>query len=232
MPYFNNGNKVPDTFQAFLVENATFTSFEEYPILDQSKIPNSIPKKIITFDKINNYKGNKKECAVCFYCNDDSFKRIKRNPKAYINMLKQYKALIGFDFSIHTDMPLIKQKEQINTNLSLTYFFGENGSNYYPNLRCGNEETIDDYLKAIPKHSIISIGTYGFIKTKEEIYEWYVFLLKTLPIIKPKKILVYGTLNNSIFNDLKNEYEFVFYESYMSKFYKEAKYYGNEKCKS
>ena len=36
---------VPDSFQAFLVEGAYFTSEEEYPILTSNMIANEMPKK-------------------------------------------------------------------------------------------------------------------------------------------------------------------------------------------
>ena len=48
--YFNK--KVVDNFKASLVEDATFTPNEEYPILKSEFISDEIPKKIIMFVSI------------------------------------------------------------------------------------------------------------------------------------------------------------------------------------
>jgi len=91
------------------------------------------------------------ECYICFYCRDEDFSRVKRNPWQYVKVFKRSKGIIGFDFSVHTDMPLIKQKSQINDNLSLTYFYGKAGVNVIPNIRYGVDDTKEDFIKAIPK---------------------------------------------------------------------------------
>lgn len=218
-----------DDFKAFLTKNADYTDIEEYPILDESKILNDIPDYIVPFDKVKEYKGNKKKTAICFYCQDRTFLKVIHNPNNYIKMFKEYKGIIGFDLSIYTDMPIIKQKEQINENLSYTYYFGNCGICYYPNIRCGNDETIDEFLETIPKNSIIAIGTYGFIKTNDEKFEWYYFLNKILPILKPKCILVYGTLNDRLFDNLKQKYNFKFYKPRTSTFFEEYKKHGNKR---
>lgn len=215
--------KVNDNFSAFLVENADFTGFEELPVLDEKRIPKTLPKYIIPFNKIKEFKGNKKECAICFYWEDERFSNIRKCPRKYINLFSSYHSIIGFDFSIHTDMQRCKQIDQMNENLSLTYFYGENGSFYIPNIRCGNEDTIDEFLECIPKQSIIAIGTYGFIKSNEEQYEWLRFLERVLPILEPKYILVYGTLNGNIFNEIRKKYNFIFYKPWIKNIFKEVK---------
>ena len=166
--YRNENDIVEDSFQAFLVEGASFTEIEEYPILENWMIPNTPPKKIMPFDKAINYHGDLREVYVCTYARDASFERIRRNPKRYIDFFKKCAGLIGFDFSIHSDMPIIKQKSQMNDNLSLTYFYGKEGIKVIPNIRYGSDDTSLEFLSAIPKHTLIAIGTHGFIKTISE----------------------------------------------------------------
>jgi hypothetical protein len=155
---------VDDSFQAFLVDGALFTHKEEYPILREDMISTSVPKKIMPFSKAITFQGDLSDTFICFFSPDKTFERIRRNPRKYIHFFKRTAGIIGFDFSIHDDMPMIKQKAQINDNLSLSYFYGNNGVPVIPNLRCGVDELLPEFLEAIPKHSIVAIGTHGFYK--------------------------------------------------------------------
>ena len=79
------------------------------------------------FSKAITYRGDLHDTFIGFYSPDDTFERVRRNPKRYLSFFKRTAGIIGPDFSIHSDMPIIKQKSQINDNLSLTYYYGSQG---------------------------------------------------------------------------------------------------------
>lgn len=214
---------VSDSFQAFLIEGAEFTSKEQYPILRADMIPNDVPINVMPFNKAINYKGDLSSTYICTFSPDESFERIRRNPRKYIKFFKRTAGIIGFDFSIHIDMPLIKQKQQINDNLSLSYFYGNQGINIIPNIRCGIDELLPEFLEAIPKHSIIAVGTHGFCKEISEQCEWYCFLEKIIEELQPEVIVVYGSLRGKMFDEIKQKAKFVFIEPWIKKEYKEVK---------
>lgn len=216
--------KVPDSFQAYLVEGAYFTETEEYPILEKWMISRFIPLNIMPFQKAITYKGDLSKTFICFYSPDKTFERIRQNPKRYVNFFKKTAGIIGFDFSIHSDMPIIKQKMQMNDNLSLTYFYGKHCIPVIPNIRCGIDELIPEFLNAIPKNSIIAIGTHGFMKTKAEKCEWHCFLEIIIKELNPAKIIVYGPMNNSLFFDFNRDL-FVFYKPLINEYYEEVAEY-------
>ena len=213
--YKDENNIVEDSFQAFLVEGADFTQEEEYPILERWMIPEVPPKKIMPFDKALNYRGDLSEVYVCTYARDFSFERVRKNPQKYKDFFKRCGGLIGFDFSVHSDMPLIKQKAQMNDNLCLTYFYGKEGNKIIPNIRYGADDTADDYFSAIPKHTLIAIGVHGFIKETPQKAEWYCFLEKVINTLEPTGIVVYGGLTSHIFDEFKEKYKFYFYEPWI-----------------
>ena len=204
--------KVPDEFHAFLVKDAKFTNEEEYPILREDMIPSTAPKRIIPFEKGITSHADLHDTFICTFSPDRTFKRIKSNPKRYIDFFKRTAGLIGFDYSIHSDMPIIKQKSQINDNLSLTYFYGNLGIPIIPNIRCGIDDLLPEFLQAIPKKCMVSIGTHGFIKHKYEKYEWYCFLNQIIPVIQPTKLIVYGSLKGKLFDTIREQTEIVEYE--------------------
>ena len=213
--YRDENNLVEDSFQAFLVEGANFTKEEEYPILERWMIPEIPPKKIMPFDKALNYQGVLSEAFVCTYARDCSFERVRRNPKRYINFFKRCAGLIGFDFSVHSDMPIVKQKSQMNDNLSLTYFYGKEGIKIIPNIRYGDDDLSDEFLSAIPKHTLIAVGTHGFIKEIPQKAEWYCFLEKIIKELEPSGIIIYGKLSGKIFDEFEEKSKLYYYEPWI-----------------
>lgn len=207
--------QVPDSFQSFLVSGAKFTLTEEYPILEKGMISQSIPEKIMPFSKAITFKGSLQKTFISFYSPDQSFERIRKTPHRYISFFRKTAGIIGFDFSIHSDMPIIKQKSQMNDNLSLTYFFAKQGIPVIPNIRCGNDELLPEFLSAIPDKSYVAIGTHGFIKETWQQCEWFCFLETLLNLNRPKGIIVYGFLTNSMFDSLKKQVPFYFYKPWI-----------------
>ena len=225
MSLFYNGKNEPvnDSFQAFLVSEATFTPVEEYPIIQEKMIATDVPQHIMPFSKALHFKGDLSKTFICTYEPDGDFERIRKNPRKYLKFFQRTAGIIGFDYSIHTDMPLIKQKAQMNDNLSLTYFFGNNGIPVIPNIRCGVDELMPDFLNAIPKNCLIAIGTHGFYKYRYEKYEWYCFLEKILSELNPSGIIVYGSLTDKMFDTFKQQCPFYFYTPWIYTHGKEVK---------
>jgi len=50
--------------------------------------------------------------------------------------------------------------------------------------------------------SIITISTYGFIKTLKEKYFYWKGLIKLIEVLNPKTIIVYGSMNQNIFSPI------------------------------
>lgn len=230
-PHSKANNMVDDSFYAFLVEGASFTKTEEYPILPKTMISTVVPAKILPFSKAITSRDDLHDTFICFFSPDKTFERIRRNPRKYLSFFQRTAGIIGFDFSIHDDMPIIKQKSQINDNLSLTYFFGTNGIPVIPNLRCGIDELLPEFLQAISPHSIVAVGTHGFCRSTEERCEWYCFLETIIQHLAPSTIIVYGTLNDPLFDDLKAQTNFVFFEPWISQRYREVHENVDKGCK-
>lgn len=213
----SNHNKIiPDSFGAFLVEGARFTDEEEYPILEQWMVTKELPKAILPFNKALNCREDISNTYVCTYSPDRTFERVRRNPQQYIDFFKSTAGIIGFDFSVHDDMPIIKQKSQMNDNLSLMYYFGKQGIPILPNVRCGIDELMPEYLSAFPKGCIIAVGTHGFYKERRERFEWRCFLDEVIDELHPSDIVVYGSLNDEIFDEVKQRTNIVTYTPWIT----------------
>ncbi|MBR6332761.1 MAG: DUF4417 domain-containing protein [Dehalococcoidales bacterium] len=220
---------VSDSFKAFLVEDAHFTPNEEYPIIRSEMVSSTIPKRVLPFDKAIVSKEDLSQTFICTYSNDQSFERIRRDPAKYIPFFRRTAGIIGFDFSIHVDMPIIKQKSQINDNLSLTYYYGSKGIPVIPNLRCGVSELLPEFLLSIPENVLVAIGTHGFFKTLHAQCEWLCFLDEIIPKLRPPAVIVYGPLNRTIESRFQSMTEFVTFEPWIDGNIRERKN-ANKKC--
>ena len=79
-----NEGKVEDSFGAYLVEGAHFSSHEEYPIIEERMIAKTIPVDIMPFNKALNYRGDLSKTFICTYSPDKTFERVRRNPQKYL----------------------------------------------------------------------------------------------------------------------------------------------------
>ena len=186
-----------DVYLAYLIDGARRTKSDEYPIIEAWMVANSPPKEIVQWDRRSDVT-NPTETGMSFYCNDYTFTPILNNPKAYVDKLKKYEVVIGVDASPYDNMPLVVQKSQIYLNLAITYFFGSQGIKIIPNVRIGDDRTLSS-LEAYPKHTLISIGTNGFIKSKENRIIFERQMNKVIEELEPSGICVYGKDLHEIF---------------------------------
>ena len=218
---------VPDSFQSFLVQGAEFTATEEYPIIPEEFVAKAIPKKLMPFSKAITYKGDLSDTYIVFYSPDETFERVRRNPHRYVAFFRRTAGVFGLDFSIHSDMPVIKQKSQMNDNLALTFYYGSCGIPVIPNLRCGIDELLPEFLSAIPHNNIVAIGTHGFAHRMQEQCEWYCFIENFLDVLHPSGVVVYGSLRSHMFDSLKEKANFFFYDPWITERAKEVKKNGH-----
>ena len=120
-------------------------------------------------------------------------------------------------------MPIVKQKSQLNDNLSLSYFYAQNGIPLIPNARGGVDSINDEYLNAFPKHTYIALGVHGFVQLKEQQHEWRLWILKLIKRLEPKGFIIIGHLPQNIIDDYKGSTEFYLFDSFMDERNKELR---------
>ena len=210
----NTKNIIDDGFNAELVETAVFDGFLEIPIIHNNK-EIIIPKAIIPFSERK--KSTDYSEFVCFYEHDIKFRNILTATKEQIDELKKFAGVISPDCSLYYDMPLVLQMTNTYLNRQIGHYLQTQGIYVIPNVRWGDERT---YTRIIPtevpfaflgleKHGIYSIGTYGCCKTSEYKHHLREGLRSFIKEIKPKMILVYGAMPESIFGEFKSDIQFV-----------------------
>ena len=174
------------------------------------------PKEMIQWDRIRDVT-DPSNTGMCFYCPDPASQLILGNPKAYVEKLRTYGAVVGLDPSPYDNMALTVQKSQIYLNLATTYYYGKQGIKVIPNVRIGSRETLS-CLDAFPKHSLIAIGTHGFTHRKDNRTIFAEQIKIVVDRLEPIGICVYGPASDELFGYARSKgVEIYQYDSYTMK---------------
>ena len=213
-------NTIDDGFNPELVETAFFDGTLEMPVIERPK-EIIIPKGMIPFSKIKNSKTY--EEFIVFYENDIEFADILRNPNEYLENMNKFPGIVSLDNSLYIDSPLIVQMANVYRNRAIGHYYQSKGIYVIPNVRWGDERSYTTCVfpekfafLGLPKNSIVSIGTYGCCKSKEERLHLRNGLISMLDEITPQIVLVYGPFSKDVFNGLENKTKFVNYPDWIS----------------
>jgi len=189
-----------DDFKAYLIEGAHLSENFEFPILRSCY---EIPEELIPFSKTKGADNFNQ--FFHFYERDKDILPFVRNPLNYFRRLSQFEGAIGCDVSVYRNMPFAEQVAHTFLNRALTFWLQNQGLSVIPNIRYGDERSYLFCFEGIPQKSVISIGTYGCIKKKDDIYYHIKGVSETIKQLKPEAILFYGTIKEEMEYTLKSE---------------------------
>ncbi len=214
-------NIIDDGFNAYLVETAFFDGIMEIPIL---KKPEKfiIPTGMVPFTYRN--RSENYQDFVCFYEHDIKFAAVLATTGEYVEDLRRFPGVISLDCSLYLDMPFCLQIINIYRNRAVAYYLQEQGIYVIPNVRWGDERSFTTCVLGekvaflgLPHHSIVSIGTYGCIRKKEDKFYFREGLIAMLDELEPEVVLVYGRMPDSIFGDLFHRTKFVQFPDWITR---------------
>lgn len=202
----------------------------------RTKSSNVIPKALVSFEEaIVVYKRNikdknfdfKEDSFIHFYIDDQKFdenNNIWKDPYWFLEIVKHFAGCILPDYSTYTDLPEYERKRNYGRMFAFGNFLKNENINFIHNLRW-NYDSLDYCFAGIEEGSIVCIGT---VASKLNIFEnemdFVIGLYKAIDKIKPKIIIVYGSINISIFKSLeKKGIKIIHFRSIMDCFYRRAK---------
>lgn len=217
----NNKNLIDDGFRADLVKNATFDGLLEIPSIKKNEAI-IIPKDTIPFSLMNQTKDYTE--FVIFYEHDIKFADLLLATDEYIDQLSNFQGVISPDCSLYRDMPLVLQIANTYMSRAIGYYLQQQGIYVIPNVRWGDERSYTTCelpekfaFLGLPKHSIVSIGTYGCIQSKINKHYFKEGLRAMLEELEPKVVIVYGSMPDSIFGEFLSKTKFVQYNDWITK---------------
>ena len=163
---------IDDGFNPEFVETAFFDGIFEIPCIERPK-EIIIPEAVIPFSKRERSEDGHE--TLVFYEYDVDFGDILRNPQDYVDEVACFAGMVTLDNSLYVDSPLLVQMANVYRSRAIGHFFQECGNYVIPNVRWGDERSYTTTVfpekfafLGLPRHSIVSIGTYGACKTKDE----------------------------------------------------------------
>ena len=207
-------------FNPELVKRAGFDGILEIPRIPPPE-EMIIPRALIPFSQRN----RSRDCSefLVFYENDENFADLLHRPQAYAEDLKRFPGMISPDCSLYRDMPLCLQIVNTYRNRAVGHYFRRLGMNVIPNVRWGDERSYEaDFLPekfaflGVPENSIVAVGTYGCIKSRENREYFRAGLAAMLETLKPRIVLVYGAMPESVFGPFAGAARFVRYPDWIS----------------
>jgi hypothetical protein len=181
-----------------------------------------IPNGMVPFS--HRKYGDEQGDFICFYEHDKHFAECLMATDVYLADLKRFPGIISPDCSLYIDMPLCLQIANVYMNRAIGHYFQQNGMNVIPNIRWGDERTYTTVelpekvaFLGVDKHSIVSVGTYGCVKSKESKHYFREGLIAMLDELEPETVLVYGSMPEKIFAGLYDRTNFVNYPDWISR---------------
>ena len=201
-----------DGFNSKLIETAFYETVLEIPKLDPHETI-EIPSGSVPFSKRNSFHDDKQ--MLVFYESDPEFRDFVSVPQKYLCEIESFRYISTPDCSLYRDMPLIFQLANIAVVRSVGYYLQEQGKYVIPNARWGDERTYTDILfeippafAGLPKHDIVSIGSYGCCKSKEDKYYLKSGLKAMIDYLEPAAVIVYGAYNHDLFVPFEDRTDF------------------------
>ena len=213
-----------DLWNAFMVDGATFTA-NDIPICPATT--DVVPRKLISYAKAKTLFNERrktgeldffKDAYVHFYIDDQKFdgKRsgIWSEPWKAWEILRHFAGIITPDFSTYADFPFPIKCYNTYRMRAFGYWYGKNGGAVINNVRWGKAETFAYCFDGIPRNSIVAIGTVASgLRNATNLKNFSAGFRKMLTTLTPQIVIVYGSDNYSVFDEVRQEVKIVCFRS-------------------
>lgn len=209
-----------DIFGAFLVENAEFTQGSHDMPIVRSNI-NELPTSLFSYHRVGKKKLDiSKRTALHFYLYDYCFDGEYGIWNSLIRGVEfkrgfNLEKLVGFDYiivpdySLNADMPIDWQSWNIYRSRVVAHALQNLGYKVIINARWSDERSYEFCFTGIEEGSVVAVSSYGCSKELIDKNMFEKGLIELIVRIKPKTIILYGSLTESIkqiFEDFNQNY--------------------------
>lgn len=210
-----------------LVAGARFDGIFEIPVIEKpSKL--IVPSMIVPFTERNRIIDT--NALIGFNEMDTRFSQVLIEPEAFVEDFRRFCGILSPDCSLYRDAPLAVQITNVYRNRAIGSYYQRKGLYVVPQIRWGSEATYTTdvlpekvaFLGVMP-HSIVAIGTYGCIQSKEDKYYFRAGLDAMMQALEPALVLVYGPMPQSVFGEYSRAARFVQFDNW-------TKYRHGGKC--
>lgn len=189
-----------------LFDERRATGYFDMPVIKKQDVDVK-PDEIIGFNYAKSTPKEKRgELGVHFFLDDSQFERVWNQPERYMKLLKDFKFVIASDFSLYWDMPVAIQAYNVYRNRLLSQYWQDNGITVIPELNWSFDDSFDYCMDGLPEGGTFAFSAIGCSMGNFR-KQWLKEGLDTaIEIMKPKKILYFGSKIDYDFGDIEVVY--------------------------
>lgn len=196
-----------DTFHAWMLTDAEYAGKLDMPVLSKTKL---IPSGLISFSDAMRANEKDYDKTVHFFEDDYLIERFWNRPSTYIKKLSKFEGVIGLDYSVCWDFPIIQKNYNHFRNSICTYWLQKNLPVVVPQARCELDD-YDEVLAGFPKHSSIAIGARSMVKDKKDRKKLKESVKCIVDYLEPLNLIWYGSNAYGVADyAIKKVYQFTF----------------------
>lgn len=157
-----------------------------------------VPERLITF-----CVGSKdRDGYAHLFLDDYRFERLWNTPERYIPTLREYKGMIGPDFSTYTDMPYPMQVWNKYRSMALTGWWQRQGVSVVPVLQWSDERSLGFAFGGMPDGGTFCVSTVGVGRDRAAQRMFQAGIDAALQAIDMDTLLVYGSWDSFDVHDM------------------------------
>ena len=187
----------------------------QVPVLNGFK-SSSIPGGLVVFDD-RTRSLDPRNSVIHFSRKDSKFASVLTNPLTWVNAFMDFGYILTPDISLGDDMPPWMRQQITCLSRAVGVIWQQRGMNVIPSLRWRSNEDLAFVTAGIPVGGTIAVSNYGF---RSELSERIIFrsgLEEVLEILKPEKVLLYGSADPNLRALLEDKTDLFVYQSPMDR---------------
>lgn len=199
IPVFNSDQGYPfykkptrharDVFHSWMLHDAEYTHPLSMPKLAPVHVD---PDRLVAFSDAMHSRWHDFDCFVHFFEDDCNIERFWNNPKAYIAKLKRFQGIIGPDYSVCWNFPVVLKNYNHWRNSVCTYWLQHQLKYAVPQARCEDDD-FTAVLAGFPRHSTIAIGARSMVRRLSDRYVLKKSVEHIVDFLEPENLLWYGS---------------------------------------
>lgn len=184
-----------DVMKEFLIYGAELTEMG-FPMLPAVQ---AHPSDTIDFRSglSRTFKGHH-GTSCNFYIDDEKFLALENNVAKYLNYLKLFQCVLGLDFSIDTQMPMVMQYWNKYRSMALDWYLTLQGITVIPNVNIIPYEGREWLLDGLPKRSTVCCSRNGRVRSKWAREEFCQGFYEMCERLEPTRVVVVGILPDEL----------------------------------
>lgn len=149
-----------------------------------------VPNVFITSHEARSFKRH--DVGILFYEDDYQFDRLWNEPIKSTEFLKQFRCIVGPDYSQFLNMPYAARIWNNFRNKMLMAWMQKQGMNVIPNVTWSDTDSFEYCFDGLPTGSVISINSLGMQSNSDSYYFWKRGYEEAIARLEPSRIIRYG----------------------------------------